>query len=124
MSYLEKAQSLYAMMDQGQMMEAFEKYYAENVTVIEANGEVREGKEAQRKALEGWTASLQEMHGGATEAITANEEARVTMVESWADVTFKDGTRIKMEEIAVQHWEGEQIVKERFYYNAAGMPQG
>ena len=39
------------------------------------------------------------------------------MVESWMDVTMKDGKRNKMEEVAVQKWKGDQIIHERFYYN-------
>ena len=49
------------------------------------------------------------------------EEDKITMSESWMDVTFKDGNRIRMEEVAVQHWEGDQIIKERFYYNPGPM---
>ena len=39
------------------------------------------------------------------------------MVESWMDVTLKDGKRNMMEEVAVQKWKGDQIIHERFYYN-------
>jgi ketosteroid isomerase-like protein len=39
------------------------------------------------------------------------------MVESWMDVTMKDGKRSTMEEVAVQKWEDGQIIHERFYYN-------
>ena len=40
------------------------------------------------------------------------------MVEAWVDVTFKDGNRMKLEEVAVQQWDGDQIIRKRFYYNA------
>jgi hypothetical protein len=39
------------------------------------------------------------------------------MVESWMDVTMKDGKRHMMEEVAVQKWKDDQIIHERFYYN-------
>ncbi len=39
-------------------------------------------------------------------------------VEVEMDVTFKGGNRVKMEQVAVQQWENDQIVHERFYYNA------
>jgi hypothetical protein len=35
------------------------------------------------------------------------------------DVTFKGGQRAKMNQVAVQKWEGEQIVHEEFYYDNA-----
>ena len=121
MSYLAKAQAMQAMMGENKMMEAFEKYYADNVTVIEMpNNEVREGKAAQRAAIENWQGMVKEMHGGGVDSICANEEAATTTVESWVDLTFKDGNRMKMQEVAVQRWEGDQIVKEQFYYNMPG----
>ncbi len=121
MTYLSKIQKLYKMMAENQMMEAFEELYHDDVEVIEGNGAVRKGKEAQREAINMWKSSIQEYHGGGAGKITANEEEGVTMVESWFDITFKDGNRRKMEEVGVQHWKDGQIVKERFYYDATGM---
>ena len=120
MTNLERLQDLYAKMGQGQMKEAFEQYYADDVTVVEANGEVREGKAAQRAALVQWESSIKEMHGGGSGSAMSNEEAGVTSIESWFDATFQDGNRAKMEEVAVQQWKDGQIVHERFYYNVPG----
>lgn len=117
MSYLEKATNLQEMIAQGKTMEAFEKYYHPEVRVIEPVGEPREGKEAQRAALYTWEESVQETHGAGCNAITANEETGVTTAETWVDVTFKHGGRMKMEEVAVQKWQGDQIIEERFYYH-------
>ena len=112
------------MMAQNQTWEAFEKYYAENVVVIEVpTGERREGKAAQRKAIEQWFGMVQEVHGGGVGAITADEENCVTMAETWMDITFQGGHRTKMSEVAVQKWEGDQIVQESFYYNAPPQQQ-
>ncbi len=118
-TYYERAADIYTMMSQGQMLGAFDKYYHDDVVVQEATGEVREGKAVNRTFEEQWLASIQEFHGGGAKAITSNEEEKVTMVEAWVDVTFKDGNRVKMEEVAVQHWDDDGlIVRERFYYNA------
>jgi len=57
------------------------------------------------------------MNDGGVTAITSNEETGVTMVESWMDISFKDGNRMKMEEVAVQTWKDDQIIREHFYYN-------
>lgn len=118
MSYLEKAREFQAMQSQGQTMEAFEKYYAEDCKIVEMpTGEVRQGKDAQRKAIIGWFDTVEEAHGGGVNAITANEEQGTTCCEVWFDITFKGAGRMKMEEVAVQQWKGDQIVEERFYYN-------
>ena len=117
MTYLEKAKEMYALIGQGKMMDAFEKYYHPGVIMIEATGEVRKGKDTNRKFQEEWLSNVQETHGGGVKAITSNEEEKTTMVEVWTDVTYQ-GYRMKMEEVAVQKWEGDLIVYERFYYNA------
>ena len=124
MTYLEKAQALYAMIGEGKSMEAYDAFYHENVTKVEATGDVREGLDTQKEAFNQWQASIQEVHGGGVNSITANEETGITCVESWMDLTFKDGNRFKMEEVAVQKWDGDKIIHERFYYNPGPMMAG
>jgi hypothetical protein len=118
MSYLEKAQDLYAMITEGKMIEAFDKHYHEDIVMIEATGDVREGKAFNREHEEKFVAGIKEFHGFGINGITSNEEEGITMVESWMDVTMAEGYRMKMEEVAVQQWEDDLIIRERFYYNA------
>jgi len=120
MKYLQLASDLYQMTGQGQMLEAFEKYYHDDVVMIEANGDTREGKDKNREFQKQFLASVSEVHGGGVDAITSNEETGVTMVETWMDITFKDGNRMKMEEVCVQQWQDGKIIRERFYYNMPG----
>ena len=120
MSCLANAKELCQMMESGQMMEAFEKLYADDVVVIEATGETRNGKDAQREAIKEWQSGIQEYHAGGFNNVTANEDQNVSMIESWFDITFKDGNRHKMEEVGVQQWKDGKIVRERFYYNMPG----
>ena len=125
MTYKERATDLYNMMSQGQGIEAFEKHYAEDCVICEKpTGEIRNGKAAQRKALTDWFGSIEEQHGGSTGFITADEDAKVTMVQSSTDFTMKGGPRMQMEEIAVQSWNDQgQIQKEDFYYQMGPPPQ-
>ena len=117
MSYYDKARDIYDMTSQGKLMEAFEKYYHNDVVMVEATGESRNGKEANRKFQVDFMGMLKEIHGSGVRAITSNEKEATTMVESWMDVTMNDGKRHMMEEVAVQKWTGDQIIHERFYYN-------
>ena len=122
MTYLERAQKLSTMIGMGQLNEALDELYDDNVVIIEANGDTFEGKEKQKERVVEWQNSLEAMHGGGVYSITANEEAGVTTIESYVDVTFKGAPApMKFEEVAVQNWKDGKIVKERFYYNAAGM---
>lgn len=123
MSLKENAQDFVNLLTTGQMQQAFEKYYADNCVVIEKpQGVVRNGKAEQAKALQEWGEMQEAFHGMGVEGVTVNEDTNQVMIESWVDVTLKGGNRMKMEEVAVQKWDGNQIVEEKFYY--ALPPQG
>ena len=62
MTYKEKAQDIYNMVGQGQLLEAFDKYYAPNVVMTEPRG-TREGKPACREYEEAFLGMVQEFHG-------------------------------------------------------------
>lgn len=117
MSYYDKAKDIYDMLAQGKLLDAFDKYYHKDIVMVEATGETRNGKEANRKFQADFMGMIKEMHGTGVRSVTSNEKEAVTMVESWMDVTMKDGKRSMMEEVAVQKWKGDQIIHERFYYN-------
>lgn len=122
MSVLENAQKMQAMIGEGKVMEAFEQYYDDQVQVYEMpTGEHRNGKEAQRNAIQEWFGMVKEAHGGGVDSITANEETGVACVEGWTDFTAQDGNRVKMQEVAVQQWKDGKIVQEKFYYNMPGV---
>jgi len=117
MTYKEKAQDIYNKLGQGKLMDAFEQYYAPNVVMTEPTG-TRNGKDECRQYEEQFLSNIQEFHNLEVKAVTADEENNTTTVESAMDVTFKDGNRVNMEQVAVQRWEGDHIVHERFYYNS------
>jgi ketosteroid isomerase-like protein len=117
MSYYDKAKDIYDLSAKGKMLEAFEKYYHNDVVMVEATGETRKGKEANRKFQQEFMGMIKEVHGTGVRTITSNEKEGITMVESWMDATYKDGNKVMMEEVAVQKWKGDKIIHERFYYN-------
>ena len=117
MTYLNQAHQLYNMVNQGQILDAFEKYYHDDVVMIEATGHTRKGKAENREYEKKFVSSVKQVHGGGVHAITSDEKSGITMVESWMDVSFADGNRVKMEQVAVQKWDGDKIIHERFYYN-------
>jgi len=117
MSYKTKVQELYSMIYGGQLLEGFDKFYSENVSMQEPGEKPRLGKAINRTYEENFIGSISSINGGGIDGITADEDNGITMVESWMDVTFKDGNQVRLEQIARQKWEGEQIVEEKFYYN-------
>ncbi len=117
MNNLENAKNLYAQIGQGQVLEAFETYYADNVVMQEPNG-IREGKDVCRTYEEQFVSGIQEFHGMEVKSMAADESNGKVLIEVAMDITFKDGNRVNMEQTAVQQWENDQIVHERFYYNS------
>jgi hypothetical protein len=97
-------------------MDAFEKYYADNVVMQELGEEPRNGKDANREYEIKFFSSIKAVHSMSVDAITADEDKKVTMVESSMEAEFNDGNRMSMSQVAVQRWDGDQIVHERFYH--------
>jgi len=119
MSYLQKTKDLHAMLDQAKDLEALDIFFHTDVKVIEKpNGEVRNGVEAQKKAVEEWLNMVQDFHAGGTDSITANDEEGISMAETWMEVTLKGmPASMKMEEVIVYRWEGDKIKEMSFYYH-------
>ena len=115
MTLQEKTQDIYNLIGQGQLLEAFDKYYADNVVITEPRG-TWEGKEVCREHEVKFLNMVKEFHGMEVKAITSDEENGIVMHETSMDVTFQDGNRVNMEQVGVQQWKDGQIVHERFYY--------
>jgi ketosteroid isomerase-like protein len=99
----------------GKAMEAFEKYYADDVVMQENSEEPRRGKDANRKAEEEFFSSVEAWNGGSVKASAVNGD--VSFSEWEMDITFKGGKRVKMSQVAVRHWKNGKIVNERFFYD-------
>ncbi len=99
----------------GDILGAFDRFYADNVSMQENADEPFVGKAANRKRQEEFLASVEQFHSATLLASAVNGDT--TFTEWELDATYKGGARIKMAEVAVRHWENGQIVQERFYYN-------
>jgi hypothetical protein len=97
----------------GDLMQAFEKFYAENVEMIE-NMDSFKGKEVNRSREQEFMSAIQKMD--ACELLGHAISGDTTYTEWHMDVTFKNGQRSNMYQVAVRHWKDGQIVQERFYH--------
>lgn len=117
MKNLKNATELYQLINSGKLMDGFEKFYHPNVVMQEVGEAPRNGKDANREYEKNFFGMIKEFHGSGVSSITSNEAENKTTVESWMDITFNnDATRVKMEQVAVQTWIGNQIIKEVFYH--------
>ena len=115
MTYYQKAKQLFRMIEEGKLIDALDQYYHENVKIIANNGKTRSGIEEARAYDKKLIKEIEEVLGGGVKTITSDENRAITMVEFWIDLKFKNGEKKRIEEVAVQHWEGEKIIKENFY---------
>ena len=99
----------------GQAMDAFEKFYADDVVMQENVDPPFRGKDVNRKREEEFFASVQTFNDGKVVSSAAGDD--VSFSEWLMDVTFKDGKRYTLEQVAVRRWKDGKIVHERFYYN-------
>jgi len=118
MSVHDRAYQLQIMLAKNKRIEALEEFYHENVTVIEMpTGETRIGKQAQREAVLYWMGAVAKVHKRGLYSLCVDDERNITSAETWIDVTYRDGERVKIEEVAIQHWQEGQIIEEKFYYH-------
>jgi len=99
----------------GDIMGAFEKYYAEDVVMQENSAEPFVGKAFNREREQQFVNSIAEFHGASVLSSGAGGD---TSFSEWEmDVTFQGGARYKLAQVAVRTWKDGQVVRERFYYN-------
>lgn len=121
MNYLDKINDIYDHIAKGAALDAFEKYYADDVVMVLEDGTEVEGKDANRDRENEFFDSVEEFHGIEVKGISSNEDTGFTSVESTMTVTFKGADEpMDIEQVAVQDWEGDQIKRERFYGTQSG----
>lgn len=102
---------------EGRILEAFEQFYAPAIVMQENNAPATTGKAANREREARFVESIEQFHQGLL--LGSAVEGDTSFSEWLMDVTFKGGVRVKLEQVAVRRWKGDQVVHERFYYNAA-----
>lgn len=110
-----QVEDLVSMISAGKMLEAFDKYYADNVTMQENETEPRVGKEANRKYEEAFVSGLEKVHEMKILGVAIGDN--YATIESFMDLTHKDWGRVARTQVAVQHWADGKIIQEKFYYN-------
>lgn len=107
-------QQLNDMVLAGQGLEAFDKFYADGVVMQENDLAPRVGKAPNRKYEESFFASIAEVHEFSMHSSAVNDSVSYS---DWTfDITFKDGNRVKMNQVSKREWKNGEVVFERFFY--------
>jgi len=110
----EKVEELNKLILEGKGMEAFEKFYHENVEMRENDQEPTIGKDANRKREEEFFGNITEFRGAEVLNVATGKD--VSMVQWNFDYTHKEWGDRKYTQVAVQEWKDGLIIKETFYY--------
>jgi hypothetical protein len=100
---------------QGQLMEAFEKYYDDQVVMQENDLPAVISKEENRKRELDFLSKLTEFRGAEVKGITVADN--IAAIIWHFDYTHEEWGSRKFTEVAVQEWKNGKIVWEKFVYN-------
>lgn len=113
----ELVEDLAKMIGEGKILEAFDKYYADDIVMQENEDTPRVGKEENLKYEKAFVEGIVEMHDGKIIGVASGDN--YSTIESSMDVTHKDWGRVARTQMAAQTWKDGKVVKEKFYYSSA-----
>ena len=111
---LEKISDLNDLVLQGKALDAFEKYYHEEVVMQENENPPTIGKAANRQREIEFFNSITEFRSAKPLKVTVGEG--ITMVQWQYDYTHKDWGVKNYTQVSVQEWKDGKIIKEQFFY--------
>ena len=115
----EQVQELVSLVEKGQVLEAFDTYYADGVTMQENRNAPTVGKSANRAREEQFVGSIAQVHENRAKSVTVDGDRAV--IEWVLDFTNTAGQRVRLEQVTLQEWQGGRIVRERFFYDSASL---
>jgi hypothetical protein len=112
----QKISELNGLVVQGKAMEAFEKYYHEDVVMQENENPPTVGKKNNRVREKDFFLAVTEFRTAKAIKVAVGEN--VSMVEWYYDYTHNEWGVRSYAQISVQEWADGKIIKEKFYYNS------
>jgi ketosteroid isomerase-like protein len=109
-----KINDLNSLVLEGKALEAFDRYYHENVVMQENNNEPTVGKATNRKREELFFSNIVEFRGAQPLQVTVGDNT--TMVLWKYDYTHKERGVRDYTQVSVQTWDDGKIIREQFFY--------
>lgn len=110
----QKLNDLNSLVISGRLLEAFEKYYDENVTMQENAGEPVVGKKVNYQRETEFLGNIVEFRKAEVLDMAINDE--VSFVKWQFDYTHKEWGVRNYTQVSVQQWKDGRIVHEQFFY--------
>ncbi|MDO8628357.1 MAG: nuclear transport factor 2 family protein [Nanoarchaeota archaeon] len=108
---------LNALIKEGKIMEAFDKYYGENiVTQVNGNNPIT-GKKQNRKREMIFLQEIEKLKLAEIKSVTfGGSDDNISMTEWAITIENKEGLQKKIYRVNVQHWKDSKIINERLYF--------
>jgi len=100
----------------GRALEGLDKHYAEDAVMQENLDPPTVGKEANRRRETAFIESVARVREVTLHSSATN--GSVSFSEWTLDLDLKDGSRLKLRQVATRRWRDGRIIHERFYYKA------
>lgn len=113
----DNVEKLNALIKEGKIREAFEKYYGEGViTQVNGNAPIK-GKNANRNREMIFLQEIEKLNSAVINSVTyGGKEDNVSMTEWAINIENQEGERKTIYRVNVQHWKEDQIVHEKLYF--------
>jgi hypothetical protein len=106
--------SLNTMIQQGNIMEAFETFYGEEVVIHENGNSPIKGKDNNRKRGIKFLWEIDEVYDAEILSVAIGDN--ISMTEWSIDIKPKDGPRKTIYRVNVQRWTEGKVTSERLYF--------
>jgi ketosteroid isomerase-like protein len=118
----DRVQALIAIVEQGRYIDALESFYSDDASMQENLDPPRRGRtnliDGERRIMAGFRAIR------TRKVETFFVEGDKAVIHWVFDFVGHDGSTFTQDEIALQRWQGDKIVEERFYYDPAQRRRG
>ena len=106
---------LNSLVQEGKLMDAFEKYYHDEVTMQENANEPVVGKKANRDRELQFLDNISEFRSASVVGLGVGDEISFVI---WSyDYTHKEWGVKNYTQVSVQNWQDGRIIKEQFFYS-------
>jgi hypothetical protein len=99
----------------GKLLDAFEKYYHEDVAMQENENAPLVGKQVNRQREIEFISNIAEFRGASVKGLAVGDQ--ISFVIWTYDYTHKEWGVRNYTQISVQHWHEGKIIKEQFIYS-------
>ncbi|MGO4449688.1 nuclear transport factor 2 family protein [Phyllobacterium sp. TAF24] len=112
-----RVEAFVAIVESGDHVKAIRDFYHEDASMQEPGKEPRRGRDVLVAHEQAALDRLQNMHTHPARAVLVDGD---NVVIHWVfDATNREGVTRRLEELAYQHWQGDRIIEERFFYDTA-----